>query len=76
MNNLEYHTTDLNLAATLLYYNFTMVRVNKSQPKAIFIFLKTPELMQTIDDFWVGKLRVEPKAYFDKISEVKARIYN
>lgn len=43
--------------------------------RVVFFFVDSPKLQETINDFWLGKLTVEPSKYFATLKNIKARIY-
>lgn len=75
MNNNYFETSDLSLASALLFFGFKLESLERSNPKASFIFQRTEYLDETIQGFWAGELKVEPKAFFNCIKEIKSRLY-
>jgi len=71
-----FETSDLSLSSTLVSLGFSIDCLDKSNPKVIFIFKSTPELIQTIQSFWAAKLKIEPRTYFNNLKDLKARIYS
>jgi hypothetical protein len=57
-----YKTSNLNLASTL--YNIGIpidgIYTTKNTEIVEFYFEQNPKLEKTVDDFWSGRLRVEP----------------
>lgn len=71
----EYRTTDLAQAAALFVHEFPLLGVYPEQgDRFVFVFEDTPELNHITDQFWKGNLAVEPKAYYDAIRRLKARV--
>ncbi len=71
-----FRTQELSLASALVSWNFPLEAVDKSNPnKAIFIFLRTPELDGAIQAFWSNTGKVLPKVYFNALREIKSRIH-
>ena len=69
-------TSDLSLAATL-YLSVPLLGINKQNlRRAEFLFERTQELNGLIEQFWHGDLKVDPRAYFDALRAIKARLYD
>ena len=71
--------SDMSLVSCLVALEFPVVtfdRDPKEYPKVRMIFRKTEKLEKTINDFWNGSLRVEPKVYWNAIREMKSRVKN
>lgn len=70
--------SDFSLVSVLVgCLGFPIVKMKEDlneRSKVIFVFLKTKEMEQAIDEFWAGSLRVEPKSYWSAIREIKSRI--
>lgn len=76
MNKSEYfETSEMALASALLCLGHKLDFIEKRDPKSIFTFQRDEFLDKTIQGFWAGELRVEPKSYFTCIREVKSRLY-
>lgn len=72
----DFSTFDLALSATLLCSNIYLDSIDKSDPrKALFIFKGSQGLQKTIQKYWRGELRIEPRQYFDNLKALKARLY-
>jgi len=70
-----FESSDLALVAFLSLL-FPIESIDKTNPrKAIFLFSKTRELDEQVRGYWRGETRVEPRAYFDALRRIKARIY-
>ena len=74
--NELFRTSDLPLSSALLCLGFCLDSVEKSYPKSMFIFKRSDELDEAIQSFWASTLRLEPKAYFNCVKEVKSRLYS
>lgn len=73
-NNI-YRTADLSLAAALQLYK-PLIGVDRQNPRrAEFLFDQSPELNKLVESFWRGELKVDPRAYFAALREIKARLY-
>jgi len=71
----EFKTSDLPLASALVCSDFCVVRIEGTDSRRmIFIFRITKELTDTVDRFWNGETRVEPKRFSECQKALKARI--
>jgi hypothetical protein len=69
--------SDLALVACLVNRGFKIVSLDRTLPNKIqFQFEQTPELEQTVEDFWADRLMVSPRIFFDNIRLIKNRIYS
>ena len=72
-----YTTNDLALSSALLSMQFILCDMDFSDPKkTYFVFVEDQELREAIQAYWSGKLRVEPRLYFNTLKDLKSRIYN
>ncbi len=72
----HFSTSDLALVALLRTEGFVLEKIDRTDARRVmFCFRPDDRLIQTVNDFWAGKLLVEPVAYFQKIKEIKNRIY-
>jgi hypothetical protein len=70
-------TADLNLASTLISLNYEILDLDKSNPKKIqFAFSRSPNLIQDINNYWGGSLRINPRMLFDSQKMLKCRLYS
>ena len=79
--NTEEHISlsEMSLISCLVALEFPVVafdRDPKEYPKVKIIFKKTKELEETINNFWNGTLRIDPKTYWNAIREMKSRVKN
>ncbi len=73
----KYQTTDLSIATTLsLFYPIVEIDATKNAKRVEFTFAHTKELDNLINQYWQGKLKVEPASYFNQLKILKGRIYN
>ena len=73
----QFKTSDLSLCATLVYYGYAIEKIDKTNPrKAEFIIKQNDQLDKILQDFWNYQLKVEPKAYFNFLKELKSRLYS
>ena len=71
--------SDMSLVSCLVALQFPVVafdRDPKEYPKIKMVFKKTKELEETINNFWSGSLKIEPKTYWNAIREMKSRVKN
>ena len=72
----EYSTSDLALACAITLY-YPCERVNPAdRSRVFFVFRKSKKLDTLLSDYWAGKMRIEPSAYFNQLKALKTRIYN
>lgn len=70
-------TDNLTLASVLRSEGHVLKNVNKKDPKhALFEFIFTQELSNTVNDFWADKLRLEPKALTASVKQLKTYLYD
>lgn len=76
MTNNQFKTSDIALVAVLALAA-PVERIDKANPRRVeFVFLNKPELQETIEKFWRGELRVDPRTYFESLRMLKARLYH
>ena len=75
MNN-TFRTNDLSISAVLHCLGYKLEAVDRSEPRAVFVFRRSPEIDQTIQAYWADELSLNPKAFFNSLKELKARIYS
>jgi hypothetical protein len=74
-NQSIYQTADLSCAATLSLF-FPIEEIDKSNPRrAFFSFAQTDKFDKVLSQFQRGELKVEPRAFFDAIKNLKTRLY-
>lgn len=72
-----YKTSDLNTCVVLQYFNHLLVAVDKDNArKCVFNLEKTDQTESVLEDFYQGKLLVEPKKFASILKDTKGRIYN
>ena len=71
----RYTTSDLYLGAYLKLKGFKM-NVEKQRSKAIFIFEKTEELQQEVNNYLNESGSCEPLLYTNSIKNLKNLLYN
>ena len=71
-----FRTADLPLAVSLCVCGFAVCEIEQLDFKrSAFVFENSEKLAAAINNFWSGKLRVEPQEYFNKLKSLKARLY-
>lgn len=78
MNITDYEkTADMGLAASLVASGFTVVDVDRSDPRrVVFVFINNPELQEHISRYWSDELLLPASLLLDSIRKLKARIYS
>jgi len=70
-------TYDLGCAAALITKGFKLVALDRTYPRKIqFIFEKTDEINDIINEYLIDTLEIKARSYFDNIRALKSRIYN
>jgi len=67
-----YETSDIVLAACLGLEGNDLIRIEKAGSKGIFIFGDVSE--ERIEDYNLGKIRVEPVAFNNKIRQLTSSV--
>jgi len=76
MNNKNWDTSDLGLATTISLF-YPIKNIDKTDPKKVqFIFENSKKLNLLIDNYWKGKIKVDPAKYFNQLRIIKSRIYD
>jgi len=74
-NFFESH--ELSLVSALIAWDFPILKVEKESTKRVtFFFEQTPQLEQSVSDYWSDTKLVSPKKYFSALREAKSRIYS
>ncbi len=72
-----YKTSDLTICVILQYFGCQLVSVDKSdRSKCIFYLNEDENTVKILENFYQGKLLVEPKKFIFIQKETKGRIYN
>lgn len=75
-NNLI-STCDLGCAGALVSMNFELRSIDRAdERKAHFIFDRTTDIEQIIEDYWSDRLKISPRVFFDNIRLLKNRLYS
>jgi hypothetical protein len=75
MENNIFETHDLATVAVLEYFNFPIREIKGDRRKEV-VFDNTIELQELVDDFILGKLKVDPLKFSDQIRRTKYKILN
>lgn len=77
MNNAYFSTSDFPLAVTLLSLGFILDSLNSGDAgRSEFRFSRETSLDETVQAFWRGELRLEPKTLFLNHKLLKSRLYS
>jgi hypothetical protein len=77
MNKNYYETSDLGLAASLTASNFSILSIDKTNPRrVVFCFDKTAELLNAVDAYWSNNLHLSAMVLMEHIKLLKTRIYS
>ena len=69
-------TSDFILASTLLTLGYDIIGIDKTNPKrVVFYYKKTSDLEVDVQEYWAGKVRVDPKAFVYSQREIRGRIH-
>ncbi len=72
-----FESHELSLVCALIAWDFPILSVDKTSSKRVtFFFELSPELEQSVTDFWNDTRLVLPKKYFNAMREAKSRIYS
>lgn len=74
-NTEVFVTSDLSLTTAISLY-CPIIEIEKTNPrKAQFMFEHDSALTALLEKYWNKQLLVEPRAYFDQLKAIKARLY-
>jgi hypothetical protein len=71
-----FSNNDLGLTGALVSLGHKLMEVDKTMPRASFLFERTAGLEHDTELYWLGDLRIEPKTYFDSLKGIKSRLYS
>ena len=70
-----YVTSDLALATTISL-QFPIQDIDRSNPrKAVFVFLRSPELEELVEGYFRNELKISPQTFFNQLRDIKSRLY-
>jgi len=76
MNTPSFSTPDLGLAATLFCAGHRLAGTQKSGSKVEFRFEDLTEAQETADLYWLDRVEVNPREYFDAVRFLKSHLRN
>lgn len=72
-----YATYDLGCATALVTADFTLLALDKINPRKVqFIFRREVGIEKIVDDYWADRLTIKARAFFDNTKMLKNRIYS
>lgn len=71
-----FRSADLALCATIFLHRPLTGIVRENPRRAEFLFERFDDLDELIESYWRGEVRVDPRAYFTALREIKARLYD
>lgn len=72
-----YSTADLGFCAALVCLGLELIELDRSNPRKVrFVFDNSSDVSRYEADFWSDRLSINPRAYFDNLKMLKARIYS
>jgi len=78
MKKEGFSTEDFGVTVTLICIGFDLIGTNENtlHPKKVFfIFENTSKLQKAIQDYWDGKLRVDPQKWYAESRNVKRQLW-
>jgi|APSaa5957512535_1039671.scaffolds.fasta_scaffold356224_1 hypothetical protein len=72
----EFHTTDIGLAAVLLYERYEFIGIIRKKPSAEFVFKESKHLKDTVERYWVDTLRLPAQSLLHSLKLAKRILYN
>lgn len=68
---------DIGLSSALTTLHYELLTLNRDNPRKIgFVFLRTPELEDTAQEYFAGRLMLDARSFFENIKMLKNRIYS
>ncbi len=76
-DNLQFLNYDIGLSSALTTLHYELLTLNRDNPRKIgFVFSRTPELEQTAQEYFAGRLMLDARSFFENIKMLKNRIYS
>ncbi len=72
----HYNTSDLQLASALIAWGFEISSFNKEWRKLMFYFPASHDISLFVEDYFLGKTRVDPLAYSIAQKNLKNYLFN
>jgi len=75
-NEDYYHSTDIDIASTLICKGYELTDVVLiSHNKATFVFRNHPAITDAVDGFWSNRIEVHPLNFTNTRKNLKSRIF-
>jgi hypothetical protein len=72
-----FYTFDLGCSAALISVGFSLVSLDKENPRKVqFIFRRGDGMDEVVDAYWADRLEVKARTYFDTFKMLKNRLYS
>lgn len=69
-------TSDFNVCSVLLYFDHQLIEIDRTEPRrCVFVLSWNEKTDEIIEQFFDGKLLVDPKRFITIQKELKSRIY-
>jgi len=69
-------TSDLNVCVVLVYFGHRLIRIDRSEPRrCVFSLSWSEKADEVIEQFFDGKLLVDPRRFIAIQKDLKSRIY-
>lgn len=76
-NNSYFLSYDIGLASALTTLHLELLSLNRDNPRKIgFIFSRTPDLDQAVQEYFAGRLLVDARSFFENTKMLKNRIFS
>lgn len=76
-SNSQFTTYDLGAASALICVGFSLLRLDKENPrKCLFVFSQADGLQEALDRYWADELHGNLRKYFETVKMLKNRIYS
>jgi hypothetical protein len=73
---LTQETSDFNVCSVLMYFGNHLININRTDPRRCIFILSRSEYSDTIvEQFFNGKLLVDPRQFIVIQKDLKSRIY-
>lgn len=71
----EYRSDNTKLVATLMALGHKLVGIDQTTPRIEWILEESPKLLEDINSFVEGTLRVEPQLMWQHFQDLKTKLY-
>jgi len=72
---MYYKTKDFYLASTLIYKQYEIKKHESENGNTIFYFEDTPELRQTVQDYFYDRITISPHQFQMAVKTAKSILY-